>query len=52
MFISYFKGQGTTEYVIEATSLTEMLSWLNELKVCISPEPIDTIEADEVTPAA
>ncbi|KAL4223274.1 signal transducer [Mactra antiquata] len=46
------KGQGTTEYVIEATSLTEMLSWLNELKVCIAPETVDIIEPEEITPAS
>ncbi|XP_045173945.2 SH2B adapter protein 1-like [Mercenaria mercenaria] len=47
------KGQGTTEYVIEATSHSEMMSWLMELKVCISPEPPRDIgEADDLGPSA
>lgn len=45
------KGQGTIEYVIEAPNLSEMTSWLMELKTCISPEPPpDTQQDDEVSP--
>lgn len=45
------KGQGTIEYVIEAPNLSEMTSWLMELKTCISPEPPpDTQQEDEVSP--
>ena len=48
---SYFQGQGTIEYVIEAPNLSEMTSWLMELKTCISPEPPpDTQQEDEVSP--
>ncbi|XP_052217545.1 SH2B adapter protein 1-like isoform X2 [Dreissena polymorpha] len=32
-------GQGTTEIIIETTSVQEMTSWLKELKCCISPSP-------------
>ncbi|KAH3883768.1 hypothetical protein DPMN_007736 [Dreissena polymorpha] len=33
------QGQGTTEIIIETTSVQEMTSWLKELKCCISPSP-------------
>ena len=44
----FLQGQGTIEYVIEAPNLSEMTSWLMELKTCISPEPPpDTQQLDE-----
>lgn len=46
------KGQGTTEYVIEATSLSEMRSWLTVLKTCISPErPAEAAESEDLSPS-
>lgn len=47
-----FQGQGTTEHVIEASSASEMKSWLTELQGCISPvRPPDTDFVDDLSPS-
>lgn len=42
------QGQGTTEIIIETTSVHEMTLWLQELKSCIAPSPPDIV--DETVP--